>query len=228
LRSIPDCDWQSGTLLSGMPNAQDCHRPSLTDPVDNDVGRHRDQLACVGMTAGPASAGKHCQTIAGKQQFTSDSPCGHRIIDRDIANDPGNISQRSGAPNDGQGSARLGWRSVEFPFSQAQQPGTNRFVWDCARVCVRSGDGRRESASFRLGFVVLDQVGWGRHADTIAGRASGCIYDRTRSRISRGQLLKQDAAAPERFRPKASCRPLELTTEFAMMRQPCRGGFPGS
>lgn len=119
LRLIPACDGRSRTILRVVPNSQDRHRRSAADAVDNDVGRHRDQFACVGMTAGPASARKRRQTIAREKRFSSNSPGGHWIIDRDIANDPADISQRPGAPNDGQRSERLWWRRVEFPIGDA-------------------------------------------------------------------------------------------------------------
>lgn len=176
---------RSGTFLSGVPYAQNGHGIRAGNPIDDDVGRHRDQFAGFRLTARPAAAGEHRQTVAGKQKLAPDPSGRDRVIGRDIANDSTDISQRSGTPDNGQRSARLGGRGVELAFREPQQPSANRFVRHCSRVRVRLGDGRRESAAF--GFVILDQWGWRCHMESMAYWWPGCTSDRKRK--DRGSQL---------------------------------------
>src|SRR5579864_2444261 len=41
----------SGTILGGAPDAQDGHCVSADNPIDDDVGLHRDQFACFRLTS---------------------------------------------------------------------------------------------------------------------------------------------------------------------------------
>ena len=99
----------SGTILSGVvPDAQDDHCVSAGDPIDNDVGRHRDQFACVRLASRPAAAGEHRQTVTRRQKFATDPPRRNRIVARNVTDDPGNI----------------GWRARrQATVSVAQEPG---------------------------------------------------------------------------------------------------------
>ena len=92
-----------------MPNAQDGHCVRPSDPIDDDIGRHRDQFARIRPAAQPAATGEHCQTVAREKEFSPDVSRRDRIVDCDIADDTADIRQCLGAPNDRQESAGL-WR----------------------------------------------------------------------------------------------------------------------
>ncbi len=164
----------SGAVLGGVPDAQDHHRVGGSDPIDDEVGRHDHQLSRSGLASGPAAMGEHHQAVTGEQDLPPDPLGCDRIIGRDVADDPADIGQGPGTPDDRQRSARLGRRSVELTLGEPQQPGANRLMRYRSRVRIRLGDGRRKSAGFSLDFVILDQGSRRCHADRMGRGTPDC------------------------------------------------------
>jgi len=163
-----------------MPNAQDCHIVRAGNPIDDDVGWHRDQFSCVPLASGSSAAGKHRQAVAGEQKLAAHPSGRDRVVGRDVLDDPPDIGQGPGTPDDGQQLARLWGRRVELALREAKQPEANLLMRYRSRVRIRLGDGCRESAGFCRGFVVVDQGGWSSHANNISHRPPGCTCYRPR------------------------------------------------
>lgn len=165
----------SGTVLGSVPHAQDRHRVRVGYPVNDEVWRRDDQFSCSALTSGPAAPGEQHQTVAGEQQLAADPFGGDRIVGRDVADDPADVGEGLGSPDDRQRSARLGRWSVELAVGEPQQPSADFVVGHRSRVRVRLGDGRRKKAGLGLGFVILGQGGLGCHAWRVA-HTPACLH----------------------------------------------------
>jgi hypothetical protein len=78
-----------------------------------------------------------------------------------MADDPADIGQRPGSPDDGHRSVRLGRRRVELALGEPQQPRANLLVRHGARIGIGLGD--RGGQGPRFGLVIFDaRCGLGR------------------------------------------------------------------
>ena len=164
-------------ILGGVPDAQDRHCVRAGDPVNDEIGGHDHQFSCPGQASWPAAAGEHHQTVA-EQKLASGTLGCDRIVGCDLTDDPPDIGQGLGTPDDRQRSARLGRRGVELALGEPQKPSADVLVRYRSRVRVRLGDGRCKSAGF--GFVILDQGGGRCHLGRIAHGRLGCTSDAIR------------------------------------------------
>ena len=105
-----------GAILGSVPDAEDRHQVRARDPVDDEIRRHDHQFPRSGLASGPTAAGEHHQAVAGEQKLAPDALGRDRIVGCDVADDPTDIGQRLGTPNDGQrgsggGTSNSPWAS---------------------------------------------------------------------------------------------------------------------
>jgi hypothetical protein len=70
--------------------------------------------------SGPATAGEHHQTVAGQQKLASNLLGSDRVVRCDVADDPADIGQCLGTPNDRHRSARFGRRGIKLAVGDTQ------------------------------------------------------------------------------------------------------------
>jgi len=88
-----------GTVLGGVPDAEDVDRIVSEEPVHQDVGADNHQLTIAWRRSTPAAAGERRQTIASDQQLARNTGGCNRIVGSYVGGNPYNIGQRLGRPD---------------------------------------------------------------------------------------------------------------------------------
>ncbi len=148
-----------------MPYAQDNDISVDLNPVEQNVRIYRDEFACIWMQSGPPTLGEGLQAVTGKKKFAAYARGSKRFLVRYMSDNPTQIGDGAGAPDNPHDSAWNRQRCVEIALGDPQKPCTNLFMRHRSRIGIRFGNRFRDRTCFCV--VIVERRNGIRHGSTI-------------------------------------------------------------